>query len=243
MKFKKFSLAIVAALSLGVSAPSMAQIPVTDAASIATEVMNHVEDIAKYVEQISQLKAQLDQMKQQYEALTGSRNLGAILNDPKFKSYLPADWQNVYDSVRTGGYSSLSGTAKAIYDAVKKYDSCEYLPKEDEKIACQARAVKAAQDKAFAVDAFDRSKERLTQIEQLMNRINSTDDPKAIAELQGRIASEQAMIQNEATKLQMFQMIAAAEDRINQQQERELIARDGAKRGKIELTPKTFNLK
>jgi len=40
MKFKKVSLAIVAALSLGVSAPSMAKIPVTDADSIATDKIN-----------------------------------------------------------------------------------------------------------------------------------------------------------------------------------------------------------
>lgn len=240
VKMKKVLLATLFAATFGAAAPSYAQIPVTDAASIATDVMNHIEDIAKYVEQITQLKNQLDQMKQQYQALTGSRNLGAILNDAKFKDYLPADWQNVYDSVRTGGYSSLSGTAKAIYDATKKYDACERIKIADEKIACQARAIKAAQDKAFAVDAFDRSKERLTQIEQLMNRINSTDDPKAIAELQGRIASEQAMIQNEATKLQMFQMIAAAEDKINEQQQREIQARTWSARGGVKVAPMTF---
>ncbi|MDD3465171.1 MAG: P-type DNA transfer protein VirB5 [Candidatus Cloacimonetes bacterium] len=227
-----------AAFSAG---PAFAQIPVTDGAHIATSVMNHVEDIAKYVEQIAKLNAQLDQMKQQYDALTGTRNLGAILQDPKFKNYLPEDWQGVYDSVRSGGYSSLSGSAKAIYDAAKKFDACEHVKASDEKAVCQARAVKSAQDKAFAMDAFERAKERLTQIGQLMNSINATDDPKAIAELQGRIAAEQAMIQNEQTKLQMFQMIAAAEDRIQEQQEREIHARTWSARGSIKVTPLTFD--
>ncbi len=49
-----------------------------------------------------------------------------------------------------------------------------------------------------------------------MAKINGTPDPKAIAELQGRIAAEQAMIQNEQTKLQMYQMVAAAEDRLQE---------------------------
>lgn len=240
MKFMNFPLAIVATFGLGAAAPSMAQIPVTDVAHITTNVMNHVEDIAKYVEQITELKNQLDQMKQQYAAITGSRNLGEILNDSKFKSYLPSDWQNVYDSVRTGGYSGLSGTGKSIYDATKKYDSCQHIKIEDEQIACEARSIKAAQDKAFAVDAFDRSKDRLTQIEQLMSRINSTEDPKAIAELQGRIAAEQAMIQNEATKLQMFQMIAAADEQIQRQQQRELNAKANARRGYIAAPTVTF---
>ncbi|MCO5055465.1 type IV secretion system protein [Thermomonas sp.] len=77
-------------------------------------LMNHVEDIAKFVEQIEQLKAQLTQMQQQYDALTGTRNLGDILNNPAFQDYLPADWQNVYKSLQNGGYSGLTGTAAAI---------------------------------------------------------------------------------------------------------------------------------
>lgn len=236
---KKALLATLLVAALGASAPSYAQIPVTDAASIATDVMNHVEDIAKYVEQITQLKSQLDQMKQQYNALTGARNLGAILNDAKYKDYLPDEWKGVYDSVRSGGYSSLSSSGKAIYDAAKKFDSCAKLTG-DAQTACQARAVKGAQDKAFAMEAFDKSKSRLDQIQSLMTQINSTDDPKAIAELQGRIAAEQAMIQNEHTKLQMFQMIASAEDRIQQQQQRELQAKTWSARGGVKVAPMTF---
>lgn len=237
---KVLTVCFVAGWMLVKAGSANAQIPVTDAASIATEVMNHVEDIAKYVEQISQLKAQLDQMKQQYEALTGSRNLGAILNDPRFKDYLPTDWQGVYDSVRSGGYAGLSGPAKAIYDAAKKFDACAHLKDSIEQTACQAKAVKGAQDKAFSVAAFDTAKDRLTQIEQLMNRINSTDDPKAIAEIQARIASEQAMIQNEATKLQMFQMIAAADEQIQRQQQRELNAKANSRRGYVAAPAVTF---
>lgn len=239
---KILAVCFVAVWMLVKASSANAQIPVTDAASIATDVMNHVEDIAKYVEQISQLKAQLDQMKQQYEALTGSRNLGAILNDPKYKDYLPSGWLGVYDSVRNGGYSGLTGSAAAIYEAAKKYDSCQHIKRDDERINCQARAVKGAADKGFAVDAFEIAKGRIGQIEQLMNRINSTDDPKAIAELQGRIAAEQAMIQNEATKLQMFQIIAAAEDRIQQQQRHEMNLRDAAKRGTLGVSAMDFKL-
>lgn len=235
---KKALLATLFAVTFGASAPSYAQIPTTDVVSVATEVRNHVESIAKYAEQISQLQAQLGQMKQQYSALTGSRNLGAILSDAKFKDYLPADWQGVYDSVRNGGYAGLSGSGKSIYDAAKKFDACERI--KVDKTACEAQAVKGAQDKAFALDAFDRSKDRLTQIEQLMNRINATDDPKAIAELQGRIAAEQAMIQNEATKLQMFQMVSAAEEKIQRQQRRELNAKANARRGYISPPVVTF---
>src|SRR5690606_39533596 len=62
-----------------------------------------------------------------------------------------------------------------------------------QRLGCEARAVKGAQDKAFALDAYDAARDRLNQIDQLMGRINTTQDPKDIAELQGRIAAEQAM--------------------------------------------------
>jgi type IV secretion system protein VirB5 len=122
------------------------------------------------------------------------------------------------------------------------FDGCAQIPTDDERIACQARAVKSAQDKAFAAEAYEHAQQRLSQIEQLMSRINGTDDPKAIAELQGRIGSEQAMIQNEATKLQMFQIVAQAEDAIQKRQAHELQMRDAARRGTLAVSPMHFSL-
>lgn len=244
MKFKSRTASAIAPIfiTLGFSCQAYASgIPVVDGAHIAKTTMNHIESIAKYVEQIEKLKAQLDQMKQQYEALTGLRNLGQIMFDPKFKDYLPTEWKGVYDSMRSGGYSGISSSAKAIYDAAKRFDGCKHNREEIAKLACQARAVKGAQDKAFAMEAFDRAKDRLSQIEELMRTIDTTTDPKAIAELQARIMSEQAAIQNEATKLQMFQMISAAEERMQQQQQREINAERASRRGSINIPAVTFD--
>ena len=84
--------------------------------------------------------------------------------------------------------------------------------------------MKGAQDKGFALDAYNAAKSRINQIDQLMQKINQTQDPKAIAELQARIGAEQANIQNEQTKLQMYSMVAAAEDRVQKQRQREINA-------------------
>lgn len=101
--------------------------------------------------------------------------------------------------------------------------------------------MKASQDKGFALDAYDKAKSRITQIDQLMAKINDTTDPKAIAELQGRIAAEQANIQNEQTKLQLYAMVAAAEDRVQQQRQREIQAKTWAAQKGIQVQPVTFN--
>jgi len=76
-----------------------------------------------------------------------------------------------------------------------------------------------------------------------MAKINDTPDPKAIAELQGRIAAEQAMIQNEQTKLQLYAMVAQAEDRIQQQRAREMSMQDAAKRGGLGVQPMNFSIR
>lgn len=217
-----------------------AQIPVTDAASIAKSVANQVETIAKWQQQYQQMTSQINQLQQQYSAVTGSRGLGNIMNNPALRNYLPNDWQNVYDSVKSGGYSGLSGRASTIYSQSRVFDACAQIPTADQKTACEARAVKPAQDQAFALDAYDMAKSRLTQIDGLMGQINATSDPKAIAELQGRIAAEQAMIQNEQTKLQLYQMVAQAEDRIQQQQKRERQARTWSSEKGVEIAPLTF---
>lgn len=228
---KKLSASCILAVGIAASSAAFAQIPVTDGASIAKSVENQIETMAKWKMQYDQMVSQIDQMKQQYAAVTGARGMGELFNNPQLRDYLPQDWQDVYDSVKSGGYAGLSGRAEAIYDNNKVYDGCTGFASNEQRTNCEAQAVKGAQDKAFALDAYDAAKNRLSQIDQLMRQINQTQDPKAIAELQGRIAAEQAMIQNEQTKLQMYQMVAAAEDRLQQQRRKEINAKIVDQRG------------
>lgn len=223
MKILTLSLVLTGGLSL--SSASYAQIPVTDGASISQQIAAQAETIAKWKVQYDQMVSQIEQAKQQYESITGSRGLGTIMNDPAMRDYLPGDWQAVYDSVKSGGYSGLTGTGKSVYNANKIYDACAHFTDSQQRISCEALAVKSAQDKGFALDAYEKAKSRINQIDKLMSKINDTSDPKAIAELQGRIAAEQANIQNEQTKLQMYQMVAAAEDRVQQQRQKEINAK------------------
>lgn len=238
---KIFSMPLGVAVSLVlISSPALAQIPVTDGAAIKTSVQQQVETMAKWKLQYDQMVSQIDQMKQEYQSITGVRGLGDVLNNPALRDYLPDDWQGVYDSVKSGGYAGLSGRAGQVYNDNKIYDTCVNHTNEQSRISCEAQAVKGAQDKAFALDAYDKAKERLGQIDALMQEINRTQDPKSIAELQGRIAAEQALIQNEQTKLQMYSMVASAEDRLQQQRQLEINAKVLANREYTKHQP--FNL-
>lgn len=229
------------ALTTLITATAYAQIPVTDGLSIATNVSNQVETIAKWKLQYDQMMSQINNMERQYTSLTGSRGLGTIMNNPSMRDYLPQDWQGVYDRVKSGGYSGLTGTGRSVYQSNQIYDSCAFISVADQRTACEARAVKGAQDKGFALDAYNAAKGRIGQIDQLMGQINSTQDPKAIAELQARIGAEQANIQNEQTKLQMYSMVAAAEDKVQAQRQREIQARTWASRKTVSVQPLTFS--
>ncbi|MCI0913741.1 P-type DNA transfer protein VirB5 [Pseudomonas putida] len=142
-----------------------AQIPVTVTTQVTDSPMTVAEfasNATRWAQQVQQMTLQIDQMKQQYGALTGSRGLGRVFDDPQLRDYLPQDWQAVYDAVKRGGYSGLNGRAGSIYADNKVFD------------ACRAQAVKPSQDKAFALEAYHQAEARLRQIDQLMGQINQT---------------------------------------------------------------------
>ncbi|MEE4821153.1 type IV secretion system protein [Pseudomonas alliivorans] len=94
--------------------------------------------------------------------------------DPKLREYLPQEWQAVYDSVKSGGYSGLDGRAEMIYAVNKVFDACQSFAQDEQRAACQAQAVKPSQDKAFALDAYDQAKGRLRQLDPLMAQIDKS---------------------------------------------------------------------
>lgn len=212
---------------------------VSDPTHMAETIAGWSAQAADMKQQYDQLQQQTQQMQQQYQSITGSRGLGTIMNNPALRNYLPDDWKGVYDKVKQGGYSGLSGTAQGIYNQNKIFDSCANLT-DEQRTACEASAVKGSQDKGFALDAYDAANGRMGQIDQLMGQINQTQDPKAIAELQARMAAEQANIQNEQTKLQLYSMVAAAEEKVQAQRQREIQAKTWAAEKGITLKPLTF---
>ena len=130
---KSLSVIAVAGWMLSGFNVAHAQIPVTDGASIAQQAAAQVETIAKWKLQYDQMMSQIDQAKQQFESLTGSRGLGTITNNAALRDYLPNNWQGVYDNVKSGGYSGLSGRGQSVYNANKIYDSCSQLKKKKKR--------------------------------------------------------------------------------------------------------------
>lgn len=96
MKFKtkRIASAVLALAMLGTQ-PVHAQIPVTDALSIAQDAYAHIETLGKWVQQYQQLKAQIELYTYQLESLTGKRGLGGIFNALEAEGLVPDDVKEI----------------------------------------------------------------------------------------------------------------------------------------------------
>nr|WP_249744617.1 P-type DNA transfer protein VirB5 [Burkholderia pyrrocinia] len=229
-------MAVAIACSIGLAAvpQTFAQgIPVFDAASVAQMLLT-----------VQNLQQQVQQAIAQYNALTGMRGfalIGSLLNNPVIAQSLPSGWQNIYTAIQNGGYSGLTGAAQALRAASQIYN-CENQSGVDQQI-CQRALNKPFQDKALALQAYQTELSELTEIQNLVQQIQQTQDPKGIAELQARIQGEQAAVQQETTKLQLFRMMADTEDKLiaEQQHELDLKRASSTQRAQDRLQSVTFN--
>lgn len=227
MKHLKQSLAVLAIAAI-FAGPAQAQIPVTDAASIAQDVMAHAENIAKWVSQLQEMKNQLDQAKQLYNSLNGARGMASLLNNPAAREYLPADAQQIYSLATTNGgsFAGLSGSVKTLKQAGAILKSVDMKNTQSAGMVDRAQT-QIATMQATAEAAYRQAGERFSQLQTLVESVDAASDPKAAADLQNRIAAEQSMLQNEMLKLSMLRQLQDAQEKQLAQQKRERAATKG----------------
>lgn len=171
-----------------VTPASASGIPTFDGAAAA----NAIQSLIQMKTQIENQIKQLTELKSQVQAMTGSRNMGNLLKDA-VKSQIPSEWSSLYDSVKNTDYKSvLNGKS--------------YKP----ETALQLLANNEAMSKA----AYEELSDQLEKIDQLREEINNTQDIKAATDLQNRIATEQAKINNTQIQLDMMDRFYAQQEKI-----------------------------
>ena len=218
MRFMKsakrlFATSLVAFSSLW-SSHASAGIPVIDVAAL-TEAIQQTVAWGQQYGQMTQ------QMVQQYNSITGVRNLGDVLNNPMLQQSVPGGAQimTAYSSINRNGFSGLSTAAQALRSATAIYN-CEGKAGLALQL-CQASSVTNSHNQANYQTALDLMTQRTSQIQSLQSSINSTSDPKAIAELTARITSEVAQVNNDANRINLMRSLAETQDRQVRQQMRE----------------------
>ena len=171
-------------------------------------------ELAQQMVQVQQLMQQIENQEAQYRALTGNSSLGTIMNDASLRNYLPEQWQDIYDHAKSGSLSGISSTMRSIERQEGMTDAT--TPGQ------QRYYDVLAANKAMNEQAYSATMARLNNIQSLMQQSNLTQDPAQKADLQNRMAAEEAMVSNEQTRLQLTAQLQQAELKLAEdQQERE----------------------
>ena len=212
------------AMALGVlcassfSSFAFAGIPVLVDASIPAEinqVVNHAQAIRNYAQLLrnwTQLRNQYEQQLKMYAAQTGNAMLGNLFSEPALQQYLPSGWQQDMNNVQSQGFSALSQKGQTVVKNLE-LKQCLMLPKA-QQINCQARIGGIVMTQLNTLAAYDKALSREKQIQKLKQAINTTQNPKEIAELNARIVAENGEIKNSATQLLLAQQAQAAQQKL-----------------------------
>jgi type IV secretion system protein VirB5 len=177
-------------------------IPVVDVAGIAQMVQQGLQlksQIDNQIQQIQQLQAQV-------QSQTGNRNLGQIFNNPELRNTIPNEWTDLYDQMKSGNYA---GAAKTIADKIKAQEGLK-----SSNVSQQRIYDTIVNNKALNIDALQKTKSRIDNIQQLMATANTTNDTKAAADLTNRMLAESASIQADQMRINLMIALQQSEERI-----------------------------
>ena len=224
-----FALFALVLLTLGAARPAAAQWAVIDVSAI----QQLIQQYEVLEQQLTTLRGQLTQAQQQYAALTGERGMQQLLSGVD-RNYLPESWTDL-TAVMQGNsitYGSLNASVQGLV-AGNAVLSTQYLaglsPAELSELATQRQL--AALRQGITRMALDTTSTRFGSLQLLINAIPTATDTKGALDLQARIAAEQTMLANEATKLEVLkETLAAAQAALDEQRDEQAIAGIGSLR-------------
>lgn len=221
--WRRYLSTLLFAITVGFAPPAKAGIPVIDVAAIA----QLIQQVMYWQQQIQSMSDQLNQLQQTYGTLTGERGMQGLLPiSPEQRNYLPANYGELLHTIEGSSqtYAGLSSQVKAVMvaNAILSNPQLASLTPEVREIVEQGRK-SAAMVATLSRTAYDNTGQRFSALQQLISSIGAAGDLKAIQDLQGRVAAEQAMLTNEQTKLQTLYHMAQAEQLTQQQRIREQV--------------------
>ena len=199
--------------------PARAQWAVIDVSAID----QLVQEVATLRQQLQTAQNSLTQQEAQVQAMTGSRGMQSLLSGTN-RNYLPPDWNTLASLVTqtSGAYQALSQGVQSLIAAnavLTPAQVAQLSPAEqaDLNAARQSAALFEATSRA----ALSNTSARFAALQQLIQAIPSATDQKGALDLQARIAAEQAMLENEHTKLEVLDESIAAQSLAQEQSVRE----------------------
>jgi type IV secretion system protein VirB5 len=174
-----------------------AQIPVTDAGSIA----QLIHQVTTAGQQLQQLQQQYNQMVQQYNSL-------AKLLSPLNQNPMMPDANQAMAFLNGGsmaGQGQAGTNAQSLFTQNHVYTSSTpgFLGTEMTRNANSVAALMGAAQQLYAT-----AQSRISGLSNLQAQLNSAHDPKDVLDLQARLQSEGTFIQNQQQQAQALMTVA-----------------------------------
>lgn len=178
-----------------------AQMAVIDGASL----VQLQQQVTYWQQQLDAMSAEYANLRQQLGAITGNRQMGALLPiGLPGRNYLPATANGITTAALSGagGGTDLHSAYQTAIDAQAAVPaSVANRLSPAERALLDARRASVALRSSVMQAAIATESERFAQIQQLVDTIDHTSDAKASLDLHGRIAAEQTMAATETAKV------------------------------------------
>ena len=194
------------------TAPAHAGWPVFDASNLAENLRQLLQMQQQYERQLEELM----EARRQVEAITGNYGFGELLNGQVYRDarrYTPTTWRDTLRILEAGGLPGSVADVRAVYgersEALAVIGAEEYNalnPDAPNAQAFERRRNTNLASQAIAEATYDDIQVRMSNYEALMGQIESTDNTKAIADLQARIAAENGTTLADLIRLQAVQL-------------------------------------
>ncbi|MGH7048911.1 MAG: type IV secretion system protein [Stellaceae bacterium] len=236
MSFVKTSLPIVALVFMAAAPAAHAQFAVIDVAAVAqlvTEVQNLEQALTVARDHLAEAETEL-------RSMSGDRGMEQLLAGVN-RNYLPADWGQLTAALSNTN-SAYAGLSSAIQQALTEdtvltaQQVATLSPGTQQQLVADRGT--AALLQAVSRQALANTSSRFADLQQLINTIGAASDQKGILDLNARIGAEQAMLENEQTKLAVLVATAEAQRWADEEQDRErAIAGQGQFATRFQPTP------
>lgn len=209
MKGKKgmFASLMLCSGLFGASAAN-AGIPVIDAANLVQAIQQVIAWGQQQLQMGTQIQNQVSQIQNQatqIARITGTRNLGQVFNNPLLQQVVPANVYTVMSNVGTQGFAGLTNPAQALRTASMIYNCMDVAPGVA-RTACQAPLSTNAQAQAWQQTGLTTVTNRVQEIQNMQQQINTTADPMAINQVQAALMAENAQVTNDQNRIALMNM-------------------------------------
>lgn len=213
------TIAVLLSLAFAGARPAHAQFAVIDVGAIA----QLIQEVSTLEQQLAVANNELTQAQTQYASMTGSRGMQYLLGGIN-RNYLPQNWTQLSQvmSGSSAGYPAVAGSYGSLVSSNAVMGSSQVAtlsPSEQSELQAQRSFVALLQTTTRT--ALQNASDRFASLQQLISAIGQATDQKGALDLETRIAAEEAMLQDEQTKLQILFQVAQSQEWAQVQQSRE----------------------